>query len=522
MAIGQIVIIQSNQGTQVRIPSGNYLYPTIRVLNPNDGIVYVKENAGITNIGYGAWDYKIPSQSFGVLPAESQGWQNVGLWYTDQSGTNRPAEVTVYLSQQKLQEPAFVAIGRALIQQSTTVDIVQGSQPGNPGAGITRLWCDTLGHLNILQSNGTSYTVLDSNNASTYITPIVNNAALGADLFGTVSAGHISIAYGSAIYMRDSTGGSHTAIAYASTGNQPIMGLYSAGGGIWILNAAGNAWQHQFQDNGNFLHTGNGTVNGNFAVSGAGTVTGGLDVGSINTKGGVAYFIDATHYIQWASPWWTLAGGNGLLISANTLGLAGGAAQLGWSGTWVSFNVPIISGGAVYMFGTTGAGFTAWDGTWLTTPNHIIVQGNVRISQQFAAYGSYNGSNFNAFLCANANNYTGQGLAFSWNTWSSLDHATQYSLRIDPVTDPLSIVNAISGYSYDHASIDAEGNPIRTEEGVIQTAPTYGFRPSEVAEYLPELVDENKEHLDMMRMVVVLWEAVKELDARTRPANIAA
>src|SRR5215469_16110404 len=127
MALGQWRLISSGQSTQVRIPSGNYLWPTIRVMNPNDGVLYVKENAPIVDTNYGGWDYKVPAQSFGILPSEGEGWQSAGMYYSDQSGTNRPGEVAMYLSSQKVNEPTFVAIGRSLVTQSSSVDIASGN-----------------------------------------------------------------------------------------------------------------------------------------------------------------------------------------------------------------------------------------------------------------------------------------------------------------------------------------------------------------------------------------------------------
>jgi hypothetical protein len=162
MALGQWALLQSGQPQQVRVPSGNYLWPTIRVMNPNDGTLYVRQNGPVTNTGYGSWDYKVPAQSFGILPSEGQGWSSAGLYYLDQSGTNRPGEVAVYLSSQTVAEPTFVAIGRSLVSSSTSVDIVSGAQPANPGAGYSRLWIDTGGHLNVLQPSGANYLELDS------------------------------------------------------------------------------------------------------------------------------------------------------------------------------------------------------------------------------------------------------------------------------------------------------------------------------------------------------------------------
>src|SRR5215471_7369161 len=99
MALGLWAQIASNTAQQIRVPGGNYLWPTIRFMNPNDGTAYVRINAPVPSAGYGSWDYKIPAQSFGILPSEGQGWQTVGVFYQDLSGTNRPGEIAIYLSQ---------------------------------------------------------------------------------------------------------------------------------------------------------------------------------------------------------------------------------------------------------------------------------------------------------------------------------------------------------------------------------------------------------------------------------------
>ena len=121
MALGQWAQIASGQAEQLRVPSGNYLWPTIRVMNPNDGVLYVRQNGPITDIGFGSWDYKVPAQSFGILPSEGVGWQSAGMFYQDQSGTNRPGEIAVYLSSQTVAEPTFVAIGRSIVSYSSQV-----------------------------------------------------------------------------------------------------------------------------------------------------------------------------------------------------------------------------------------------------------------------------------------------------------------------------------------------------------------------------------------------------------------
>src|SRR3974377_987726 len=121
MALGQWAQIPNNSAVQLRVPSGNYLWPTIRVMNPNDGTLYIKQNAPIVSTGFGSWDYKVPAQSFGILPSEGEGWQSAGLYYQDQSGAGLAGEIAVYLSAQTVAEPTFVAIGRSLLTIQTVM-----------------------------------------------------------------------------------------------------------------------------------------------------------------------------------------------------------------------------------------------------------------------------------------------------------------------------------------------------------------------------------------------------------------
>src|SRR5215468_1737598 len=236
MAVGLWRQVASNSGVQVNIPSGNYLWPTIRVMNPNDGTVYIKQNAGLADSGYGSWDYKVPAQSFGLLPGEGVGWQSAGLYYQDQSGTGRPGEIAIYLSQQNVNEPSFVSIGRSLLSATTSVDVVEGIQPGNPASGQARLWIDTSDHLHILNSSGNDKVVLDSSNYSTY----VNNAPVGGLFQGTVSNIQFKnqvYTFPSDIQARDiyAARTSNTGVVYFGTGTGNY--LYWDGGTFQLTNA---------------------------------------------------------------------------------------------------------------------------------------------------------------------------------------------------------------------------------------------------------------------------------------------
>jgi len=336
MAVGQIVLIPSNQHQQVRVPSGNYLWPTIRILNPNDGIAYVKQNADCTGTGYGVWDYKVPSQSFALLPGGGEGWQSVGIFYIDQSGTNRPGELSIYLTQQATDEPFFVAIGRSLVTQSTTVDIVEGSQPANPGSGIGRLWIDTTDHLHILNSAGSDKIVLDNVNAPTYVNPLIQAATLAGDVGGTIGANIINTGVVTSAKIADGT------IQAVDIANGVISGVKVTS--PFDIRPASFYAQDIYADRGN------GTA--------------------------VYYFNDGSHYLYRSGPSaFILQGGdfsvsNNLSINGNTCYFAGigSAAYLQWNGTnfilQIGSNGALLSTGDIYS-GASGGGTTGGS-VWAT------------------------------------------------------------------------------------------------------------------------------------------------------------
>lgn len=203
------------QGLQFTIPSGQEGHQSYQatgsfiVYNPNDGVAYVATDRTATSL---LWDYKVPSQSGGRFPGPINSY--LSIYYTDQSGTNATGQVVVYASPEPVNIPHFWSIGRALLTQTNSMDIVQGAQPANPGAGISRLWSNTSGSLHILLPNGTDKVVLDSSNYASY----VNTLPLGGDLFGTINAGHVGIRNNSTMNVYD-TGGTSRRMFLSGTDN---------------------------------------------------------------------------------------------------------------------------------------------------------------------------------------------------------------------------------------------------------------------------------------------------------------
>src|SRR5215831_14061120 len=137
MPRGQIVDIPTGTGQLITTLSREEK-ESLAILNPNDGVVYIKLN-GSSKDSPTLWDWKLPSQSYGQFPGP---WQSLGLYYVDQSGSGRFAELNIYESDSQLAIPQIVAIGRAVQQAGTNVDITQGGQPQNPPSGTSRLWID--------------------------------------------------------------------------------------------------------------------------------------------------------------------------------------------------------------------------------------------------------------------------------------------------------------------------------------------------------------------------------------------
>lgn len=161
MAYGVIKVIPASGHVEASFSgqAGGDNYPSIKLLNPNDGVVYVARNRDCPSVNYGDWDWKIPSQSYAMLPGP---FSTFGMFYLDQSGAGRQGEITVYPSQQRTDDPFFNAIGRALQAQTTALDVTEGPIPANPGSGIARLWVDTSDFLHILNSAGTDAVAVDT------------------------------------------------------------------------------------------------------------------------------------------------------------------------------------------------------------------------------------------------------------------------------------------------------------------------------------------------------------------------
>lgn len=508
MAYGVIKILQSGTHAQILLQSGGVSYGSARVLNPNDGILYVARNRDCLSNNQGDWEWKIPSQSFAILPGETPGFSTLGLYYLDQSGANRPGEVTIYPSLTTVDDPTFISIGRAQLVYQSVLDITTGSQPAPPGVGNARLWVDGQNILHVLGSDNTDHVELDSTNFSTYVQPLINasitaqvpgvvgGTALGGDLYGTVNNGHVGLANGSPVYARD-TGGTLRGILTLTTND------------LWLVNAGGG--QIRFINQASSAELGHFDNSGNLAVTAAITASGPLTANDIHTSRGndtgVLYCGNSgSHYLYFDGTNWNLYGGS-LYIQAGNFGVLGGGQDVSCG------SVSITQGGNQVIYWRDGSHYLqyapAGDTNTLYWTHILQVAMGLGVGQGIA-------NGYRQEL-PNIAGKQGQALANAWATYSSVEHARQFGLHISGVDDPSGKLRAVKPVYYQHATIDEHGAPVRTDTGDIESAYTYGFAAADLLPVVPELVgvtDGLPVSILYDRLVAVLWAAVQDIDAR--------
>lgn len=390
------------------------------VYNPNDGVAFVATDRTATGL---SWDYKVPSQSGGRFPGPINSY--LSIFYLDQSGGGAPGEIVVYAQPEQINVPYFWSIGRAVQSQSSSLDIVGGPQPGNPGAGIGRLWIDTGGHLNVLQPSGANYLVIDSNNLAANVQPLINATTLAGDLFGTIGNAHVGIQNGSSLYTHDTHNTNYRVLSSANTDSFYIftgtngnlyfysdypggtMGLWQSGAGNSTLTIYGylNVGAN-FSVGGTLTSTGSGAItNGWFTVGPAAVAQAG-DIGSARTGSpttGIIYlgntgsrylYYDGTYYQMPNGNintryYYTSDGSNGAIYAGNGSlylrsasgiividagGGGSGALQVATgitAGTTISAGGPIRAGANTGFLGEYKQGVN-WSSstvnTWIATP----------------------------------------------------------------------------------------------------------------------------------------------------------
>lgn len=251
MARGQVLTIPDAHALLITTESREEK-ASIAVLNPNDGVLYIKIN-GPASPQIAQWDWKLPSQSYGLFPGP---WGSIGIWYADQSGARSGGEINVYDNDNRLVVPIINAIGRAVqIGTSSAMDIQQGNIPSNPPGGFTRLWSDLSGKVYRLLTGGDNAELAtkDTNGkipiADIPVLPYVNET--GDSMSGDLYAPNI---LGSGSISGNTAQGDYT--AFAANGR---LGAVSAadynGGHVSIQAQDGTAGRISFHMHGIIGHT---------------------------------------------------------------------------------------------------------------------------------------------------------------------------------------------------------------------------------------------------------------------------
>ena len=565
MVRGQVATIPSGTGVLLTTLSREEK-ASMAILNPNDGVIYLKMNSP-ASIAPTNWDWKLPSQSYGQYPGP---WQSLGLYYQDQSGSNAAGQVNLYESDAELAIPSIVAIGRAAQVAGTQVDITQGTIPQNPPASTSRLWIDTSGHLHLLDSTGSDKTVVDSNNISSYVTPLIAGTALGGDLYGTIPNGHVwahtnpvqldrtvNVQWGSNANMDriviwsdtnmyiDVTGscqirpGGNTVLTVSSvgvtvtgalqvSGNTNFSGWIAptglsgsqagdivasrSGGTTGVVYLGSSLGRYLFYDGGTYqLPSAPLNVGGNITAS-----------GNVSVNGNTVQFADGGSYFTASSSYMYLRANNGLIVQ-NLSGSYGPPINCGPINSQLGqFSIDLGNGGYGYCFRDTNVMMRR-----PVSANYLEIRsydrridlmdnsGTVSVysvqgsSNQVDHYG-YNGSTNHRFFHFDTSWMGTQ--AANFQVQSSVRHAELYKKPIEPISNAVQIVLDLDPVYYYHVIMKEDDTPLDEE---LSGYPTYGFSPTQVASVIPEVV--NGDFIDYNRLIPILWQAVKELVQRAEP-----
>lgn len=514
MARGQILTIPNQSGVLVTTLSREQK-ASLSMLNPNDGICYVKinSNAGPTQAN---WDWKVPSQSYCQLPGP---WESLGVYYLDQSGSGRTAEVNVYELDSQISVPSFIAIGRAVQSAGTTMDITQGAQPANPPASTVRLWADANGDLHVLTSGGVDQTVLDSNTQFAGDVYNVASNMLIQGMYGRNSDGWVvinqraSLRFAGGGYLND----------YGSQGLIGCSGLTVTPGNLYaaalIVNGP-STLSGNVAVGGTLTVSGNGTFNAAATFNGTTTVNVDLTVSRNNNTGYIWLGNNSQHYIGFDGTQYIMP--NGLLniqsagisaqgnISANgTVSASGNITASGQvsGGTaifssWAAISTVYLNStsaapyiqnagtsvrywaSGVHSFeGSLGGGYGQINAAILSIPSpdsgriQFTNSGHAQLcgSGYFAVAGGTNNNSCTLFSNGNAGGVAG------WQVISS----KRWKENIVEIKNALAIINKVSAYHYTAnppKDKDAEGKEI-----VVKSYDAYGFVAEDWLNVAPEV-----------------------------------
>lgn len=555
MARGQILTIPTSTAVLVTTLSREQK-ASVSILNPNDGICYVKMNGPASN-SVASWDWKIPSQSYCQLPGP---WESLGVYYLDQSGSGRTAEVNVYELDSQISVPSFLAIGRAVQAAGSTVDISQGTQPSNPPASSVRLWADGSGDLHFLESTGTDNTLIDSSNYNAMIT-------MTGDVIGPLNNTIVQIRNTSLIYAFDTGGIRRNHVSFGSE----TLWWAGVGGGFRWVNASNSVQWMALDTNGSLAVAGNATLGGGLVLPGGATVSSNASYIYLNSASGVVnmqgfyYFSNnSSVYLNWNGSYINtlnsfVTGDRLFAGSYANIGAPGDISANRGNGTGVYYlggnpSCYLFYNGTQYVFGAVGYGVKAdsfstgaqFAGGWPIAGDFNVARaGNTTGYIFFANTGHYIGYDGTNFVIFGANLvlqqnivYFGNGISnINWNgTYFNISHSMQFNTVGNQIVWPNgSYISGNAGY--------VQGSQRALKNGIVtlkdsdllnkvsdpslpvssyywegETKPNVGFIADDIAKVLPNNIvrNENGEPngYNPQELTAILWGAVRELSKK--------
>lgn len=198
---------------------------------------------------------------------------NEAPWGQPQPGPVLGEYAVAVYSDELRTETAGTPVREYSLVQAVT-DLTEGAQPAWPAAGVDRLYADTSGNIHHLHSNGQDLTLVDASNVSTALYPTTDphyqaminasipGTALGGDLNGTISNGHVGVLTGSHIGMADGA-----PILWPDSNRQLMH--YTNGGFYWDNYNSSWSWRDSSRSLANVMtldQAGNLVIWGNLSL----------------------------------------------------------------------------------------------------------------------------------------------------------------------------------------------------------------------------------------------------------------
>jgi hypothetical protein len=485
-------------------------------------------------------------------------WESLGVYYLDQSGSGRTAEVNVYELDSQIAVPSFIAIGRAVESAGTTMDISQGAQPSNPPASTVRLWVDGSGNLNKIDSAGNNEIILDNTNYGSYVTLAGDVSGLvGSNVINNNAVTNAKIANGAITSAKINPNtldlrpqslfagdlwcdrGNSTAVLYFCDGSHY---LYRSGASTYVLaggtldvsnqvnaptfNASSNIYYFS-SNNGIWMQWNGGGIQFSHYV---------MSNGNLYARGGVVYMGSGDN-CNWS---W-----NGTRLAASTDISTPGAIYViseGYGIYWGDSNRYIYNSNAVMQFGSYPGLYRFFRTNWggyidftvgtdghmtVTSPwgngincaNFVVPGGsmgldqgrnNVEVSTYTHTYAA--GSMYIVLDCSATSYATRSALKYKGNI-STIDSDECLKLILDPQVEPVRYKSVNTNI---HSEF-AEAN--RPPDSSYPNPDRIGFIAEQLDLVVPEAVcystdDDTPDGISYAELTAILWGAVRNLNAR--------